>query len=109
MLPINLFSLLFVSSACALAIRQEPCHAVHVFLARGTYEEYPGRQQVIASKICSGTSNCGFENIIYPADGDFCTSVDQGDRNGKSAITAYAARCPNAKIVLTGYSLVSIL
>ncbi|KAL8414330.1 hypothetical protein RB594_005524, partial [Gaeumannomyces avenae] len=85
--------------------RQTPCQAVRVFLARGSAEPYPGRQSKIVSAVCSGLSSCGYEDIQYPASYDnYCYSVGTGVANGIAQLTAYAARCPNAKLVLTGYS-----
>ncbi|KLU83801.1 hypothetical protein MAPG_02852 [Magnaporthiopsis poae ATCC 64411] len=85
--------------------RQLPCQAVHVFLARGSNEPYPGRQSKIVSAVCNGISSCGYEDIKYPATfQNYCSSVSTGVANGIAQITAYAARCPNAKLVLTGYS-----
>ncbi|KAH7137588.1 Alpha/Beta hydrolase protein [Dactylonectria macrodidyma] len=93
------------ASPLDLESRQAPCQSVHIFLARGTDEPYPGRQGALASAICSGISSCGYENINYPAIfNGYCSSVTTGVNNGKAAITAYASRCPNAKIVLSGYS-----
>ncbi|SCO78504.1 related to acetylxylan esterase precursor [Fusarium oxysporum] len=85
--------------------RQAPCQNVHIFLARGTDEPYPGRQSSLASAICSGLPSCGYENINYPANfNTYCTSIYAGITGGLSQITAYANRCPNSKIVLSGYS-----
>lgn len=87
----------------------QDCEAVHVFLARGTSEDYPGRQISVVNAVCSGISSCGYEDIQYPASfvPDYCTSVGVGVVNGTSQITAYATRCPNAQLVLSGYSQVS--
>lgn len=87
----------------------QDCQAVHVFLARGTSEDYPGRQISVVNAVCNGISSCGYEDIQYPASfvPDYCTSVGEGVVNGTSQITAYAARCPNAQLVLSGYSQVS--
>lgn len=99
------------ASPLDLAARQTTaCQAVHVFIARGSTEPYPGRQGALATAICSGLSSCGYEDITYPAAySPYCDSVQAGVVNGKAAITAYASRCPNAKLVLTGYSQVSLL
>lgn len=94
-----------------LASRQtQECDAVHIFLARGTSEEYPGRQISVVNAVCNGTSSCGYEDILYPASfvPDYCTSVGEGVVNGTAQITAYAAQCPDAQLVLSGYSQVSI-
>lgn len=90
-----------------LAIRQEaPCQEVHIFLAKGGNEPYPGRQGKLAGAICYGLPSCDYEDIqYYNANGsDYCAGVSEGDRNGLAQITAYANRCPDAKLVLSGYS-----
>ncbi|KAG4260118.1 hypothetical protein FPRO03_01941 [Fusarium proliferatum] len=85
--------------------RQAPCQNVHIFLARGTDEPYPGRQSSLVSAICSGLPSCGYENINYPASfNTYCTSIYAGITGGLSQITAYANRCPDSKLVLSGYS-----
>ncbi|KAG5768604.1 hypothetical protein H9Q72_003916 [Fusarium xylarioides] len=85
--------------------RQTPCQSVHIFLARGTNEPYPGRQGSLVSAICSGLPSCGYEDINYPANfNTYCTSIYAGITGGLSQITAYANRCPASKIVLSGYS-----
>ncbi|KAK7955959.1 uncharacterized protein PG986_005181 [Apiospora aurea] len=87
--------------------RQAACQSVHVFIARGSTEPYPGRQGALADAICSGVSGggCGYEDIQYPATFEnYCASAGAGVKNGLAQITAYARRCPQAKLVLTGYS-----
>lgn len=88
----------------------QDCDAVHVFLARGTSEDYPGRQISVVNAVCEGISSCGYEDIQYPASfvPDYCTSVGVGVVNGTSQITAYVVQCPDAQLVLSGYSQVSI-
>lgn len=93
----------------SLGSRQtQDCDAVHVFLARGTNEDYPGRQISVVNAVCNGVSSCGYEDIQYPASfvPDYCTSVGVGVVNGTSQITAYATQCPDAQLVLSGYSQV---
>ncbi|GAP84754.1 putative carbohydrate esterase family 5 protein [Rosellinia necatrix] len=84
----------------------QACHNVHIFVARGTDEPYPGRQAGLTGAICYGLKNCGYEDIMYQASYSptYCESVQAGVKNGKAQINAYAKRCPNAKLVLTGYS-----
>lgn len=104
----GLLSLALAAPAVKIEERQAACHSVHVFLARGTSEPYPGRQSSVVSAICNGISNCGYEDITYPASMSptYCASVSAGVTSGTSQITAYANRCPNAKLILTGYSQV---
>ena len=106
---IGILPILKIASASPLDIeaRQTTCNNVQVFIARGSEEPYPGRQGALATAICSGVPFCGYTDIGYPATfSDYCNSVSSGGANGTSLITAYAQRCPSAKIVLTGYSQV---
>jgi acetylxylan esterase len=102
----SLLSLALAAPAAKIKERQSSCHSVHIFLARGTSEPYPGRQSAVVSAICNGISNCGYEDISYPASvsPSYCSSLEAGITSGASQITAYANRCPNADLVLSGYS-----
>ncbi|KAK8080816.1 hypothetical protein PG997_008634 [Apiospora hydei] len=93
-------------AAGVIESRQTACQSVHVFIARGSTEPYPGRQGALVDAICSGISGgCGYEDIQYPATFEnYCASAGAGVKNGLAQITAYARRCPQAKLVLTGYS-----
>lgn len=80
------------------------CSAVHVFLVRGTNEPYPGRQLPTAEAICKDW-DCSWSNIEYPAVfNDYCDSAETGIANLGKAVTDYATRCPDSKIVLSGHS-----
>lgn len=95
----------FASSAAVIPRQEEPCDAVHVFIARGSTEPYPGRQSAVADAVCADITPCGSEDIIYPATfEDYCNSAGAGVANGTAQVTAYAERCPDAKLILTGYS-----
>ncbi|KAI0021670.1 carbohydrate esterase family 5 protein [Xylariomycetidae sp. FL0641] len=85
------------------------CEDVHIFIARGSEEPYPGRQSSIVDAVCSSlasaSASCGYEDITYPATFDaYCASVYAGVTGGAAALAAYAAACPAARLVLTGYS-----
>lgn len=87
------------------------CDDVHIFLARGTNEEYPGRQISVVYAICNGTGDaaCGYEDVQYPATlvlPEYCTSEGLGVTQGTAQIEAYAASCPDSQLVLSGYSQV---
>src|SRR4051812_45026907 len=86
----------------------DTCDSVHIFIARGSIEPYPGRQGALVTAICEGISSCGYDDIGYPATfSDYCSSVAVGVSNGTALIESYAAACPEAKLVLTGYSQVT--
>lgn len=64
LLPLSISALPTTTTVAAATA----CDDIHIFLARGTGEEYPGRQSSIVSAVCNGTdASCGYENIKYPA------------------------------------------
>lgn len=83
-----------------------PCSAVHIFLSKGWNEPYPGRQGKLAGAICYGLDSCDYEDILFynAEDSDYCAAVTEGDTNGLAQMTAYAERCPDSRLVLSGYS-----
>lgn len=89
--------------------RSTACEDVHIFLARGWKEDYPGRQGVLVDAICAGTtttSACGYEDVVFDdsATSSYGPAVYQGATASIAQITAYADACPDAQIVLSGYS-----
>jgi hypothetical protein len=90
----------------ALSRRQDSCNAVHLFLARGNNEPYPGRQQAMVQAVCDGVSNCGYEDLIYSAlyTDLSCQTAYDAVHAAYAQVSEYACRCPDAKLVLTGYS-----
>ena len=100
------------SHSSALLTRQAgvdaPCAPVHIFLARGNNEPYPGRQGKLVEAICSGfdDGDCDYEDIQFynPLPAPYCDSVTEGQANGVKQITEYSERCPDAKLVVSGYS-----
>ncbi|KAK2773943.1 hypothetical protein FQN53_003912 [Emmonsiellopsis sp. PD_33] len=82
------------------------CESTHIFIARALGEPYPGRQGDLANAICQGNSSCSYQSIEYTGTrANYCSAVGTGVANGAEAISAYAAECPGAKLVLTGYSM----
>lgn len=104
-----LFNLVLLASA-APGKRQSTgsgsCTDLHIFLARGWNEGYPGRQQLVIDATCNGLSSCDYEDILFDASNPqgYPNAVEQGRASGVSQIKAYAEKCPNSKIALSGYS-----
>ncbi|KAM0430429.1 hypothetical protein ACHAPT_005775 [Fusarium lateritium] len=98
--------LVLAATAQGHAIRDTDCKDVHIFLAKGNNEPYPGRQGKLAGAICSGLDNCDYEDIQFynPLEAPYCGSVFEGAKNGIQQITAYNKRCPGSKLVVSGYS-----
>jgi acetylxylan esterase len=81
------------------------CHDVHLFLARGAGDPYPGTQGPLPDAVCKGLRSCHYEDVLYVGTFDkICNSVTVGVANETNQITAYAARCPKSKLVLCGHS-----
>ncbi|KAI1875023.1 hypothetical protein JX265_003707 [Neoarthrinium moseri] len=92
-----------------LEVRQattDTCSEVHIFLAKGNNEPYPGRQSKLVAAICHGLASCDYEDIQMNnmLEDEYCGSIHQGATNGQSQIIAYNKRCPDAKLVVSGYS-----
>ena len=101
-----LLSLFSVATADVTTCPSSSCDDVHLFLARGNNEPYPGRQAALVEAVCDGLSSCGYENLIYSAlDTDlYCQTAYDGTIAGHTQMAAYAEQCPNSKLVLAGYS-----
>ncbi|KAH7171358.1 Alpha/Beta hydrolase protein [Dactylonectria macrodidyma] len=102
-------SLLIAASASLardLSLRDTDCKDVHIFLAKGNNEPYPGRQGKLVTAICDGLSSCDYEDIKFynPLESVYCDSVFEGAANGIKQITAYNKACPDSKLVVSGYS-----
>lgn len=82
------------------------CADLHLFLARGNNEPYPGRQSNLVEAVCDGLSSCDYEDLIYSAlyTDLYCQSAYDGTIAGHTQMAAYANRCPDSKLVLGGYS-----
>lgn len=105
--PLLLFVAPAIAQELALAQRGDTnCTDVHIFLARGNNEPYPGRQSKLVAAICNGLKSCDYEDIAYynPFEAPYCESVAEGASSGISQITAYNERCPQSKLVVSGYS-----
>lgn len=96
-------------ASAGLAPRQmttTACADVHIILAKGNNEPYPGRQSKLVTGICKGMSSCDYEDVQWQnmASDEYCGSVTQGTTNALKQINNYAKRCPNSKLVLSGFS-----
>lgn len=106
-------ALLSVTTAHSTVGHQEhgvACADVHMMLARGTTESYPGLLGTLTDKVLDAIPGSDYENIIYPATQEGSTpSYGEGIRNGTAQLKRYARACPESKIVLLGYSQVSYI
>ena len=87
------------------------CAPIHLLVARGSTEQ-PGdgqQLQALARRIVQANPGSDQEAIDYPAalgqtTAQYGQSVSTGTKAAQNQLTAYVNRCPNAKIVLIGYS-----
>jgi predicted small secreted protein len=102
---------LVLSIVVAAPIVAAQCNNVQIFTAVGHGETYPGVQRSITTAVCQGISSCGVANIQYPStsSGNGCQAVEQGIATGRTVITDYVTKCPDSKIVVMGWSQVSLL
>ncbi|EFQ35324.1 cutinase [Colletotrichum graminicola] len=107
---------LFAALAAASPIdarKASGCKAVTVLFARGTTEMGtlgtvvgPGLQKALQSAL--GADSVTFEGVSYPADSFGISAEGVGSGPGSKAMTSQASewlsKCPETKLVLTGYS-----
>jgi cutinase len=84
-----------------------PCPDVEVVFARGTFEPpgvgATGQAFVDSLQAKSEGKSVDVYPVIYPASLDFATAAD-GVVDASNKVRDTAAKCPNTKIVLGGYS-----
>ena len=110
---------MYTSLALSMLVAAAPlvaaqCNKVQIFTAVGHGEDYPGVQRSITTAVCQGISSCGVANIKYPSKAESgnpngCQAIVMGIETGKKLLTDYATKCPDSKIVVTGWSQVSLL
>ncbi|OJZ83100.1 carbohydrate esterase family 5 protein [Aspergillus luchuensis CBS 106.47] len=100
-----LLSSALASASTAHANGKAPCAKVHMMLARGTTESYPGLLGSLTDLVMDAIPDSDYENIIYPATQEGSTpSYEEGIYNGTAQLKAYVKACPETKVVLFGYS-----
>jgi hypothetical protein len=95
----------------ASSAAQEACSRVHILVGRGSGEAAGmGATGRLVNQMKSAITGVTAEAIDYPAK---LSPYPQSSSAGTNAVvkqtTAYVKRCPKAKIVLMGYSQVSLI
>lgn len=97
--------------------RQASCPDIHVFGARETTAPAGyGTAGVVVNLVLGAHSGATSEAISYPACGgqsscgsvSYANSVLAGVKAVTSAVNSFNTKCPNTKLVLVGYSQVSL-
>ena len=112
----NLFALTAtLLSTVALAAPTSPsgCGRVHIMCARGT-SQAPGVGSIgdVAKEIKKYADDAIISAVSYPAsqtNPDYLDSVKIGATNLQSMIKNTVDKCPHVRIVLLGYSQVSLI
>lgn len=108
-------SVMALVAGCAMLANAQSCPSIHIFGARETTVG-PGYGSAgrLVDMIRAANSGATSEAITYPACGgqsscggiQYGDSVRQGTAAVASAVNSFHQRCPNAQIVLVGYSQV---
>lgn len=93
-----------------LNLATSDCQDYHIFTARGSTAPKPGHAGELIRQICEGLGDCGYEDVDYPASGGaqgpgaWCKSAHEGATGGQKQMADYAEKCPDAKLILIGFS-----
>jgi acetylxylan esterase len=98
------------------ALNTTDCQTYHAFIARGSDSGYPGHLGPLIKLVCNNLTasdsetTCGYENVVYPANSTawgknaWCRSAGIGAKAGQDQMKEYAERCPEAKLIVLGFS-----
>lgn len=95
----------------AAGVMSQACPDVHIFGARETTAPAGyGTGGQFVNLILAAYSGSTAEAIDYPAQGDsaYASSVQAGTKNIASQINAFNTKCPDSRLVVVGYSQVSL-
>lgn len=105
--PSSVAAMALAASSLAAAQNSTACSTgVHMLVARGSDEAAgSGRMGIIADGILEAIPGSNIEPVAYPATfTEYADSVNDGVEAMGFALTRYAERCPDSKVVLMGYS-----
>lgn len=105
--PSSVAAMALAASSLAAAQNSTACSTgVHMLVARGSAEAPgSGRMGIIADGILEAIPGSNIEPVAYPATfEEYADSVNDGVEAMGFALTRYAERCPDSKVVLMGYS-----
>ncbi|KAJ5113785.1 hypothetical protein N7456_002319 [Penicillium angulare] len=96
-----------VQDATTQLVNSTACSNVHIMIARGTTESYPGSLETLAELISANNEQTTYENIIYPATDETSTnSYHVGKKAFDKQLTQFVELCGNtkSKLVVLAYS-----
>jgi len=112
---------LALSALAAVAVAQEipgpapktdaPCADAVIVMARGNNAPYQDSRtfpfvDATCGKLRDQGKTCDFIEVVFDTmqNGDFCTQIGTGVRNGQAEIIAFNKKCPCTKLILNGFS-----
>jgi hypothetical protein len=112
---------LALSAVAAVAVAQSipgpppkldaPCADAVIFMARGNNAPYQDSRtfpfvDATCGKLRAEGKTCDFIEVEFETmmNGDFCTQIGTGVRNGQAEIIAFNKKCPCTHIILNGFS-----
>lgn len=88
-----------------------PCADVVIVMARGNNAPYQDWRtfpfvDATCGKLRNQGKTCDFIEVVFDTmqNGDFCTQIATGVRNGQAEINAFNKKCPCTKLILNGFS-----
>lgn len=89
----------------ALDTRTQCYSGVYTLVSRGTFEPQGGSVlESIAGNISAAIPGSGSNEVVYPANSSFYSSVPIGVTNVQQQMQDYYSECPDGKMVIMGYS-----
>ncbi|KAJ5934831.1 hypothetical protein N7466_004378 [Penicillium verhagenii] len=88
-------------------VNSTACSNVHILIARGTTETYPGSLETLAELITANNADTTYENLVYPATSETTTdSYHVGKKAARKQLTSFVERCghTDSKLVVLAYS-----
>jgi acetylxylan esterase len=97
---------MFTCTSASPQPAEEPCAPVHIIVARASTEAKGyGVTGILARALVKAIPGATSEPVDYPAVlSPYFQSEAAGVRAAKKLLTDYVIKCPNSKIVLSGYS-----
>lgn len=92
-------------------VNSTACSNVHILIARGTTESYPGSLETLAELITANNPDTTYENLVYPATDETSTdSYHIGKKAARKQLSSFVERCghTDSRLVVLAYSQVCI-
>ncbi|KAJ5160425.1 uncharacterized protein N7482_007429 [Penicillium canariense] len=104
---VNLVSATAIERTTSELVNSTACSNVHILIARGTTESYPGSLSTLAELITANNKDTTYENLVYPATDETSTdSYHIGKTVVRKQLTSFVERCghSDSKLVVLAYS-----